>query len=132
MKNYNGLRWTARITGTLFVLLTFAMLIIIFTVGKKGTADMDFSLITPRIAISVTLWCVSAAALILAFRYEGLGGGISLLCNFGIAIFGLLNDKEPAATLLSFLVLSIPALLYLSYWFVTKRNNGNPEPANAV
>jgi hypothetical protein len=130
-KTYIGLRWTARITGSLFVLLTLAMLIIIFTIDMKGTEDMDFSLITSRIAISVTLWCVSAGALILAFRNEGLGGGISLFCNLGIAIFGLLNDKEPATTLLSFLILSIPSLLYLSYWFAT-RDKGDPETATVT
>jgi hypothetical protein len=131
MKNYNGLRWTARITGSLILLLIIAMLILVFTAGLKALADLPISSFTPRIVLSITLLGVSAIALIIAFRNEGLGGGISLFCNLSIAIFGLLNDKEPLTTLLSFLILSIPSLLYLSYWFAIK-HNGHPETANAT
>jgi hypothetical protein len=42
------------------------------------------------------------------------------------------NDKDALTTLLSFLVLSIPSMLYLSYWFATKGNGRGRETANAT
>jgi hypothetical protein len=113
-----GLRWAARITGTLMVVFT-----LIFAIGelfehpsKQGPGLDSYT------KVVFTVWGIGLAGLVLALWKEGLGGKISLLC---FIVFNILVATNPnpeyrySVVLLFFL---IPSILYLRWWWLDKKS----------
>ena len=126
-KPYNVLRWTARIYGTIVVALLLCLAISEY-IGKVQWGA------SPSASLSMILngmvqywfiflpWLIAGVGLILALWKEGLGGGISLT-SFIISLFTLgfprnLNAVIPIA------IVSVPAILYLIYWWRMLQYNG--------
>ena len=107
------LRWSARILGTIEVLLLFYMT---FNEFREELANHSISplltLINGQYFLSVTLTIVWIG-LIIAYWKEGIGGGISLVTI--IVLFFGWNDYH-----LNFIIgmgmFSIPSVLYVVYW----------------
>jgi uncharacterized membrane protein len=129
----NGIRWTARITGTLLVLFTLAFGIANFIDGLSRNNESHSAPFSALILIIFFIWAIALAGLVLALRKEGLGGLISLAGFAMMYILNLFNKAAPnrEGVIFVFLIFSIPSLLYLYYWWKTKdifQNQDNAEP----
>ena len=60
--------------------------------------------------------------LILAWKWEGLGGIITLISVIGFHLFIYLQYGNPVSRIFPFLP-AIPALLFIIYWYFTKIKN---------
>lgn len=120
MKNKTVLRsvlWTARIIGTLFVVLTLFIGIgeILEGQNKPGPVLDNYTIIT------FVVWGIGLAGLLFAMLKPGTGGLISLL---GFIVFNILVAVNPnpdstyTAVLLLFL---LPSILFLLVWWLKKQ-----------
>jgi hypothetical protein len=116
------LRWSARITGTLLVIFTLAFGIAYFIDGLGRNNGSPLSSFSPLILIIFIIWGIGLSGLILALWKEGLGGCISLISFIAMYILNLLNRaaSNRGGAIFVFLIFSIPAILYLLYWLLTK------------
>jgi hypothetical protein len=130
---YNGLRWSARISGTLVVAFTlfFAIGSLMEEMGRNSASPSKaFSTI---IIIIFIVWGIALAGLVLSIWKEGLGGFISLGGFMLTYILNLFNKEASmrAEAFPVFLIFSIPSILYLCYWKLTKdivQKKDNIEP----
>lgn len=122
IKPYQGLRWTARIFGGLFVAF---FLYIVVTEYIEELQNPDVSPVRALVSLvssadgMLFAWIscgIAMAGLILAYWKEGLGGGISLI-SFILVYFKLESGSFHVFTFISLLVVSIPCILYLVYWW---------------
>lgn len=121
-KPFNGIRWTARIAGTLLLTFTLAFGIANFVDGLSRNTGSPFASLSTLIIIIFFIWGLALAGLVLAFWREGVGGFISLVSFVMMYILNLFNKAAPVrwGAVFVFLIFSIPALLYLFYWWKTK------------
>jgi hypothetical protein len=130
------IRWTARIAGTLLVIFTLAFGIATFIDGLGRNNGSPSQSLSPLILIIFIIWGVALAGLILALWKEGLGGCISLISFVTMYILNLFNRAAPnsKSAIFVFLIFSIPALLYLLYWWLNKdiSKKGITEPERSV
>jgi len=117
-----GLRLAARIIGTLWVLICIFLFVGYYLEGIQRNAGApskppDVFGIVIVISLSIAL-----CGLIIAWWREGIGGFISL---FGIIIAGalLIIDPKLDFSLPVFSILSVPSILYLSYWWLAEKSN---------
>ena len=116
----NGIRWTARITGTILVAFTIIFLILVFIDNLgENTGSQRHSLST-IIIITFIIWGIALAGLILALWKEGLGGCISLLGFITMCILNIFNPESKKSATIIFMLWMIPSLIYLYYWWKTK------------
>ena len=115
---YNGLRWTARISGTLLVAFTLFFVIANFIDSMNRNNESPFASFSTLIIIIFIIWGIALASLILALWKEGIGGVISLGSFILMYILNLFNAEASvrAGALPIFLIFSVPSILYLSYW----------------
>jgi formate hydrogenlyase subunit 3/multisubunit Na+/H+ antiporter MnhD subunit len=66
------------------------------------------------------LGAIAMAGLILAWWKEGLGGGISLVCFIWLS-FQLSSDHFNGFILATVIIVSVPCVLYLVYWWKRSR-----------
>ena len=108
-----ALRWIARILASLV-----ALLIVVFAVGyaiggdSKATEETSLkTMVFP--AVMFTVWVAGVA---LAWKWEGIGGGILLLSSivFFIAVSNALWPPNPL------LILPITGILFLICWWKSK------------
>lgn len=131
---FNGIRWIARITGTLLVIFTLAFGIANFMDGLGKNNGSHLGSLSALILIIFIIWGLALAGLVLALWKEGLGGSISLVGFVMMYILNLFNKAAPNrwGAIFVFLIFSIPSLLYLYYWWMTKdifqkKDNAEPE-----
>jgi hypothetical protein len=112
------LRWTARSVGTLLVLSS------VFLAGadiiEKHNKQAGF-LSNPHTGLMIlTIVCffVALAGLVIALWREGIGGLIAFIGMLGVVIV-ILNNPDFNASLMLLIIL-IPSLLYLLYWWLAK------------
>jgi uncharacterized membrane protein len=134
---YNGLRWTARISGTLFVAFTLFFVIASFIDSMNRNNGSPLASLSTLVIIIFIIWSIALAGLILALWKEGIGGVISLGSFILMYILNLFNTEAPirAGAFPVFLIFSIPSILYLSYWKFTGgtfRHKEKFEPENSV
>ncbi len=119
-KSAKIIRWTARIIGISLVAFT-----LIFGIGSlleehHAPASETFDTL---MIITFTFWGVGLAGLIFALWKEGLGGIISL-AGFIIFIFlAGINTKPDASFSIVLFIFLIPSVLYISYWWLTKKSS---------
>lgn len=117
MKNrnslYNILKWTAR-GISLFFIITL-LLVGIGSIFESGPPPSEawFGLLFMPIGFII--------GLIIAWKWEGLGGLMALLSLIGFQLFLLLQYGNFSS--LFPLLTGIPAILFLLYWFLTKKKN---------
>jgi hypothetical protein len=118
---YNGIKWTARITGTLLVVFTLVFGIASFIDGMNRNNGSPSSLST-LIIILFIIWGIALTGLIIALWKEGMGGVISLGSFILMYILNLFNTEASirGGAFPIFFIFSIPSILYLCYWKLTK------------
>jgi len=113
--NHRILRWSARILGTIEVVLLFY---IAFTEFREEINNHSpspiLTLINGQYFLTVTL-TIAFIGLIIAYWKEGLGGGISL-ASFIVLFIGW-SDFH-VNFILGMLLASLPAILYFTYWLM--------------
>jgi uncharacterized membrane protein len=121
-KPYNAVKWTARITGSLLVAFTLVFVIASLIDGMNRSNGSPLASLSTLIIILFIIWGIALAFLIVALWKEGLGGVISLGCFILGYILNLFNTQASVrgSAFPIFLIFSIPSILYLCYWKLTK------------
>lgn len=111
--NHRILRWSARILGTIEVVLLFYLTFVEFKeeLDNHSTSPL-LTMINGQYFLAVTLTIVFIG-LIIAYWKEGLGGGISLASY--IVLFIGWSDFH-VNFILGMTLASLPSILYFSYW----------------
>ena len=110
----NGIRWTARIVGTLFIVIFLALFVPEWV--RKGTLPID----SDRMPAMIFLF-LSFVGLIMAWRWEGAGGILALGSIIVFTILGLQLGGKPGGTILLGGICALPASLFLLYWRLARR-----------
>lgn len=108
-----SLRWIARILGSLVALLIIVF-VLGYAIGGDPKANEETSLKTMVFpAIIFTVWIAGVA---LAWKWEGIGGGILFLSSivFFIAVSDALWPPNPLS------ILPITGVLFLVCWWKSK------------
>jgi uncharacterized membrane protein len=127
---YAGIRWTARVVGTLLVLFTLFIVIgeMIDGYHKNGKTDLEtFNIL---LIITFIFWFFGLAGMILAWWKEGAGGILSFICTVIFLILVKINanvNPEARFTVILFIFL-IPSVLFIIYWWLTKKVARNEQP----
>lgn len=111
--NHRILRWSARILGTIEVVLLLYLTLNEFREEiKSHSLSPLLTLINGQYFLAVTL-TIAFIGLIIAYWKEGLGGGISL-ASFIVLFIGW-SDFH-LSFILGMVLVSLPAILYFTYW----------------
>ena len=111
--NHRILRWSARILGTIEVVLLFYLAFNEFREEINSNSPSPLlTLINGQYFLAVTL-TIAFIGLIIAYWKEGLGGGISL-ASFIVLFIGW-SDFH-VNFILGMTLFSLPSILYFSYW----------------
>jgi hypothetical protein len=106
------LRWSSRTIGTL-VAVIFLMFLLGEGFGPRGVYTLNlFALSAPEFAV-ISLRLVACFGLLLAWRWEALGGGITLT---SMVVATILRPWVFVAVV----ALSAPAAMYLLTWFLAR------------
>jgi len=118
---YAGIRLTARVIGTLLVLFTLIMFIGEMIEGYHRNGKFEtFNFLQ---IITFIFWFLGLAGLILAWWKEGAGGIFSFICTVIFLILVKVNanvNPEARFTVILFIFL-IPSVLFIIYWWFTKK-----------
>ena len=120
-KLYKGIRWTARIYGTIIIIFILYIVIqeYIEELNPGVSPGKAFASLLSSADVMLFEWILSGiamAGLILAYWKEGLGGGIALVCFIWLS-FRLSSDHFNGFILAAVIIVSIPCFLYLIYWW---------------
>ena len=111
--NHRILRWSARILGTIEVVLLFYLNFNEFMEEINNHSPSPLlTLINGQYFLAVTL-TIAFIGLIIAYWKEGLGGGISL-ASFIVLFIGW-SDFH-VSFILGMTLAALPGILYFSYW----------------
>ncbi len=105
-------RWTTRIIGTLLLLL-----IAIFAIGEGVPNPI---ILSPRELLLFAALTTMIIGLVLAFRWEGIGG---LLILGGFAFFSIVNQR--ISLNIVFLPWLLTGLIYLGCWWIKGKVAGS-------
>ena len=114
-----SLRLTARITGTIFVIICLFLIVVAYLEGNQSNS-VTVSKPPDILGIaSVVFLLIALTGLIIGWWRAGIGGLISL---FGFIIAGVLSIIDPKLifNLPVFLILLVPSILYLVCWWLAK------------
>ena len=109
-----AIRWMARITGTLFMVVFLAFFVPDWV--ESGTMQVP----SDRIPMILSLF-LAFIGLTIAWKWEGTGGIVALGGLIGYCVLGLQTDVKPAATILLTGAYALPAILFVVYWWQAKR-----------
>ena len=126
---YAGIRWTARVIGTILVLFTLFMVIVEIIDGYHRNGKIDLDAFDILQIITFIFWFLGLAALILAWWKEGAGGILSFICTVIFLILVKVNanvNPEARFTVILFIFL-IPSILFIIYWWLTKKAARNEQ-----
>lgn len=122
---YAGIRWTARVVGTLLVFFTLFIFIgeIIEGYHRNGKPE-TFNILQ---IITFIFWFLGLAGLILAWWKEGAGGIFSFICTVIFLILVKVNATvNPEARFMFILfIFLIPSALFIIYWWLEKKTAQN-------
>jgi hypothetical protein len=126
---YAGIRWTARVVGTLLVLFTLLIVIGEMIDGYHRNGKIDLETFNILQIITFIFWFFGLAGLILAWWKEGAGGILSFICTVIFLILVKVNaNVNPEARFMVILfIFLIPSVLFIIYWWLTKKAARN-EP----
>jgi hypothetical protein len=108
------IRWIARTTGTLFVVVFLAFFIPDWV--QKGTMPVP----SDRVPMVLSLFLVFIG-LTMAWKWEGAGGIVALAGLVAYCVLGLQTDVKPAATVLLTGAYALPAILFVVHGWQARR-----------
>jgi hypothetical protein len=119
---YNTLKWSARISGSLIVAFTLFIGIGEIIEGQQRNTGLTHNPYSILLLAIFIIWGIALAGLVLALWKEGLGGAISLIGFMLVYILNLFNKEATmrGSAITLFLFFSIPAIIYLVYWKLSK------------
>ena len=109
------LRWIARIMGT--TLVSFFLLFFVAELFRDGGVP---NLHNPYQIIAFTSFFIAQIGILLAWRWEGMGGFLALTGMVLFVVFQYLWDKNPKIVFM-FLIWIIPIIMFLYYWIRSKK-----------
>ena len=120
-KSVNILRWTARIFGTFIVL--FISSIFIGAIIEKGSITVS----NPAHYILLALWGISSIGILIAWKWEGIGGILGVI---GILLSDLLNlfwiqTPKMVGFLIGSLMWLLPSMVFILCWLKSKDKSNN-------
>ena len=113
------LRWTARILGLLFISIFLAFFIPDWLTKGRFPVDPD------RIPMTIALF-VSFLGLLIAWKWEGIGGLLALLSILAFGALGLQTRGRPGGTILLCVMYLLPAVLFILVWRRMKTRHRAP------
>jgi len=113
------LRWTARILGLLFISIFLAFFIPDWLTKGRFPVDPD------RIPMTIALF-VSFLGLLIAWKWEGIGGLLALLSILAFGALGLQTPGRPGGTILLCVMYLLPAVLFILVWRRMKTRHRAP------
>ena len=120
------IRLIARISGSFLVVFTvvFGIATFIDSLGRNTGNPLS-----TLILIIFGIWSIALAGLVLALWKEGLGGFISLVSFVTMCILNFFNPDAPDSrgAIMVFLIFSLPSLLYIYYWVLTKNTSSKTK-----
>jgi hypothetical protein len=118
------LLWSARVIGTLLVLTS--LIFVGADIVKSISNHTNFLSGSNNgiMILTIIFFFLSMAGLIIALWSEGIGGLIALAGMFGVVILVLNNPGFNAS--IALFVFLLPSLLYLLYWWVSKKPDQQP------
>jgi hypothetical protein len=116
------IRLIARVSGSFLLAFTVIFGIANFIDSLGSNAGTPLSTL---ILIIFAIWGIALTGLVIALWKEGLGGLISLISFVIMYILNLFNPDAPDSrgAILIFVIFSIPSLLYIYYWVLTKNSS---------
>jgi hypothetical protein len=126
---YAGIRWTARVVGTLLVLFTLFMFIGETMEGYNRNGKIDLETFNFLQIITFTFWFLGLAGLIFAWWKEGAGGIFSFICTVVFLFLVKVNantNSEASFSAILFIFL-VPSVLFIIYWWLTKKTAQNEQ-----
>ena len=112
------LRWIARILGVLYIAFFLLMFI-----GEELSSNQESNPIAARELMGLVFDFVYFVGLIVAWKWEGLGG---LIAAIGLVAFAI---TIPDAAILAYTIMAVPVILFLVCWLLS-RSKPEPEPAS--
>ena len=113
----NLIRWVARITGTLLVVFTLIIGIVIIIDAAKNAVTPS----SPLVKIAFLFLGIALLGLLIALwkkDWVGLFLSFCLLINYILGLFEPESDK--VGMLINDLIFVIPSFLYIFYWWMNK------------
>lgn len=118
-KSMSFILWTARIIGTLIVVITLIFAIGSFFEGRnKPGPGLDTSTIR-----GFVVWGVGLFGLVLAIWKPGTGGVISLLSFIVFNMLVALSPNPEVRYSFVLLIFLFPSILYLLFWWLKKSSS---------
>jgi hypothetical protein len=106
------IRWTARIISLLLVGF-FLLMFIGESIGEHAKAtDLTFIDI-----VGLSIWFLNLLGMLIAFKWEGFGGGLSLFFVLVHIVIIAINHTIP----FPLFFFAIPGILYLTSWYFHKK-----------
>ena len=107
------IRWVSRIWGIVYIVFFLFMLIGYYIVDQPSPDETGNTLGAREIIAFIFVFGYFAG-LILAWKWEGLGGLVAIAC---IIAFALTIQNMPVSI---YMLMTIPALLFLICWFLSR------------
>jgi len=108
-----AIRWFARVEGTLIAGMVF-LFVLGEGFGKHGTDTLNPFVLSAADFASLSLLLIACIGLLLAWRWEGGGGAIAVICML-VRLF-----VRPGFPLWATLAILVPGILFLLTWFMTR------------
>ncbi len=102
------IRWIARIVGLLYIAFFLLMLI-----GEGLSSSQETNLLTFRAGLGFVFVFIFFAGLILAWKWEGIGGLVAIGGTIGFSV----TIQEYSMMIL---IMAAPALLFLVCWYLSR------------
>jgi hypothetical protein len=116
---FRGMRWTARILGTLLVVFTLFMAIGETIDDYNRTGKLSLDALDPIDYVTFFFWFLGLAGIIWALWREKTGGFLALISLFIFLILVTINTEATFSVIL--LIYLIPPILFVSHWWLTDR-----------
>jgi hypothetical protein len=112
--------WVSRIWGIVYIVF-FLFMLIGYAIMDQPSQDDTVNPLGTRVVIAFIFVFGYFAGLILAWKWEGLGGLIAITC---IISFAITIQNMPVHI---YMLMVIPALLFLICWYLSIETSIKPE-----
>ncbi len=107
------IKWVSRIWGIVYIIF-FLFMLIGYAIMDQPSPDDTVNPLGTRVVIAFIFLFGYFAGLILAWKWEGLGGLIAITC---IISFAITIQNMPVHI---YMLMAIPALLFLICWLLSR------------